>query len=317
MLGLLTNIFGHSGGQFVPPLDPEKRAFIGQMHANAAPFIGRRTVVLYGVNCLRWPCILGSGVPLNLGGRKFVGTAAHVLDRVLADKSGLYLSPGVQGGQLIDLDGCATHRTKLPASNDRRDDPFDIALIALSDTVVEAIGSEILFVEVNEIDFDDPEQFGAYYFLHGFPRSRSRVNPWKRTVRCKSLPYGSILYAGERGVWNAAHEDIYVDLDFDRTKTVDDFGRRVRTPGPKGVSGCGIWRLCKAGVRPSEWSVDEVRLVAIEHRWESELQVLRGTKICYLNQIIAHNYPDCFLMAQSQWRELQGRGRRASSPAAS
>lgn len=295
MFGIIRRLLGDAdSGLVVPSANPEVRDFIRHMHGVAAPYIGRRTVAIYGVSCIRLPYILGSGVPFQIGPCRFVLTAAHVLDRALALKRGIYLSPGTQGGRLVALDGCAVHKSQMPPSGSRLDDTYDVCAIRLTEQVVQQLGPDMEFVRLTEMDWNDEALPGSYYMMHGFPLSNMRVNLCRRTVRCESLPYGTITYVGDRGNWPAAEPAVYIDLDFDRTKSVDDHGRRVKTPSPRGVSGCGIWRLSRAGVQKSTWDESHIRLVAIEHRWNRRLSVLRGTRVGYPLDIARNNYRQCF-----------------------
>jgi hypothetical protein len=283
--------------------DSPARQFIRRMHAGAAPFTGRSTIVLYGKSWLGTPRILGSGVPLIVGGLNFIVTAAHTLDASLQAKRGVYLSPGVQGGRLVSLADCAVHGSAMPSSGNRIDDLIDLRVIRLTDEAVDALGEGIQFIGLDRIDADDGHR-GTCYFLHGFPRGSVRINWCRRSFRSTSFPYGTIAYGGERGVWEPMHPDIFIDLDFHPEKNVDDFGRKVRPPKPEGVSGCGIWRLFDGRTPTAAWSVDDSRLVAIEHRWERSRHILRGTRIVYVNQILARNYQSCREEIEGRWGRL-------------
>jgi len=300
--------------QFVLPDNPVAREFINRMKREAAPVIFRRTVGIYGADARARPYILGTGIPLELAGRRFVVTAAHVMDDVQRLKHGVYLSPGMAGGLLVDLDGCRVNKTQMPKGG-RKKDSFDICLIGLTDQVIASIGPGVEFVTDEMIDYEEPRQDGAYYFFIGFPQANLKIDARRKIVRCETLNYGSIIYRDERGVWEVPPDGDYIDLDFDPSKTVDDQGRRVRTPRPKGISGCGIWRLCEAGVRTADWSVNDIRLVAIEHRWDSHLHVLRGTLYCYINQIVANNYPEVARQVYAAWQERKRLRMRAKREA--
>lgn len=303
MIEWLQRLFGCGPtDQFVVPGDTAAHDFITRMKRDAAPVIFRRTVGIYGADAWARPYILGTGIPLELAGKRFVVTAAHVMDDVQRMKHGVYLSPGMAGGQLLDLNGCQVNKTRLP-NEGREKDPFDICLIGLTDQVAAKIGVGVEFVTDEMIDYEEPRQDGAFYFFLGFPRANLKVDARRNIVRCESLNYGTVTYRGERGVWAVPPGGDYIDLDFDPKKTVDDRGRRVCTPHPRGISGCGIWRLAAAGVKAADWTVQVIRLVAIEHRWDSHLHVLRGTLYCYINQIVANNHPDIAKTVYAAWQE--------------
>jgi hypothetical protein len=289
--------------------DSPARQFIRRMHRDAALFTGRTTVVLYVK--MKWvgvPRSIGSGVPISVGPYRFIVTAAHVLDLPLAQRKNIFLSPGVLGGTLISLHDCAVRGSARSEEGDRLNDHIDLCAIRLTDEAVRLIGPEINFVSPDQFCYDDLSPLGTYLLAHGFPRGSFRVNLCRRTVRSRSFPYGTIPYRGERGEWSAEDPDVYVDLDFHPERAVDDYGKRVRTPSPRGMSGCGIWRLFDGRSPSAQWSINDVRLAAIEHRWNRDLHILRGTKIAYVNQLLAA-WPECQPILDGIWRSLRLSGR--------
>lgn len=295
----------------VPDDYPEARAFIRKMQDEAAPYIKRRTVVLYGANERDEPYILGTGVPLDICGNRLIVTAAHVLDEVIRGGHAVYMSAGGEGTTLFPIVPQRVRRSAMPASGDRRDDVFDLAVIDLSSDTVVRIGGGLTFVTLADCDPLDPKNRGSYYFLQGFPSERLKVNRCRNTVTCQSLPYGTITYDGIRGLWPSV-DDVHIDLDFHPRKAADERGRRVRLPRPHGISGCGIWRLSSPGVRRSEWTTANIKLVAIEHRYHSDLHLLRGTRIKYVNTILVDWYPEC----RAEMHRLWGTDRREAKPGA-
>jgi hypothetical protein len=284
----------------VPDDYPDARDFIRSMHKLAAPFIAERTAVLYGATSKGRPYILGSGVPLLIADHHFILTAAHVLDSVIRDRAAVYLSGSRRGGRLLPVDPLHCTRSALPTTANREDDPFDTCVIELPSEMVAHVADAIAFCTLDDSDPFDEAQMGSYYFLHGYPSVRMRLDVRKSTVRCESLPYGTILYDGSRGAW-PQFEDVHLDLDFNPRTNVDDAGRRAILPRPQGISGAGIWRLSSAGVERSSWSLANVKLVAIEHRYHESLNVLRGTRIKYFNRILSETFVGCREAMDHQW----------------
>lgn len=275
------------------------RQFIQKMHSTADSYTGDRAVGLYRVSCFRTPVMIGSGVALELGPERFVITAAHVLDRTLAHDQGIYLSPGIKGGRLVSVPRAQIIRSAMPATGNRDEDPFDIAVIHVLPEVAQQIGPGVKYCQLSDLGPDCEEPPEGYYLIHGFPKRFFRMNPFRRTVRARTLPYGTVLYDGNRGNWVSPPDvppAVYIDLDYDKRKAVDHQGRRVRMPHPAGLSGCGVWRLCRyRGEQLSSWSLTNVKLVAIEHSYSPRRQALRCTNIAYALQLIIRNFPDAAL----------------------
>jgi hypothetical protein len=271
------------------------RPFIRRMHGIAAPFTRARTVVLYTPDPESEPALLGTGIALAVASRRFIVTAAHVLDEALSSNTGVYVSPGAPGGALIPLDHCSVNQSHIPESGNRLDDPFDIAVIALDDSIVEHMGKGITFATIDEVDLNEKARPDGYFFLHGFPQDQFTVVSERQAVHAVSRPYVTVIYAGKRGNWPSQPGPVHTDLDYPSgfRKNIDDFGRRTKLGAPMGMSGCGIWRLYRPGTPPTAWGEHEIKLIAIEHRWRDDLQAIRGTKIIYAMQLIATNFPEC------------------------
>lgn len=57
-------------------------------------------------------------------------------------------------------------------------------------------------------------------------------------------------------------------LACDPNRITNMFGERARLPHLKGMSGCGMWRLCDPDANaPQTWTLSSIRLVGIEHTW--------------------------------------------------
>ncbi len=293
-------------GMLVPDRYPEARAFIHRMQKEAAPFVAARTIVLYSATEAGLPYILGTGVPVVVAGQYLILTAAHVFDAVITEKHAVYVSPGNAGGKLILLDPLRTLRSVRPASGRRVDDHYDSCVVVLSPEVVDQIGPGITFCQLSDLDPFDPQAMGSYYFLNGFPSLNLVINRRKNTVSCRSLPYGTFIYDGARGPWPLTEgievdPDLHVDLDFHPRRAVDDAGRRTRLPRPYGISGCGLWRLSQAGVKPEDWSIGHVRLIGIENRYDEILFVLRGTRIKHFNTILVEKIDGALVAMNVLW----------------
>jgi hypothetical protein len=138
-----------------------------------------------------------------------------------------------------------------------------------------------------ELDLTSPAQ-QAYHYVLGFPLSMTQSDPVARASDVKALSYATGLFEGERDGRDASAELL---LDYPQ-QNQDAAGLPVTVPHPRGISGCGIWRLLTPGKRMSDWSKDDVRLVAIEHRWRSDKRYLVGTAIRHAIRLIYGRYED-------------------------
>ena len=137
-----------------------------------------------------------------------------------------------------------------------------------------------------ELDIAAPRQ--AYHFVLGFPLTMTRTDPIARTSEVKAHSYATGLYEGDRDSRDSVTELL---LDYPE-QNQDAVGQLAAVPNPKGISGCGIWRLLTPGKRMADWTPDDVRLVGIEHRWRKEKRYLVGTAIRHAVRLIYGRYED-------------------------
>lgn len=62
--------------------------------------------------------------------------------------------------------------------------------------------------------------------------------------------------------------------------------------GMQGISGCGIWRICDTSPDAiEEWTPDQCKLVAIQHRYDQGNAFVHATWISFVCQRIVADYP--------------------------
>jgi hypothetical protein len=214
----------------------------------------------------------GSGVLLNIGDGYFLVSAAHVLDLAMIHKIGAFLSPTVLGEEPIQVDGVACGTSPLPPHRDRHDvdmrddDPYDVGFVELNQEMVNRLLPVRRFVTLREVDVDDGLRRGCYLVL-GFPKARLQreVNQDCVNLRADPLHYLTELCDDPQDEFDPTFQ---VRLKYPEIGLADD-RKEMKVPHPRGLSGCGIWRL--ADMKPSaSWSRDDVKLAAIDHMWHGE-----------------------------------------------
>jgi hypothetical protein len=96
------------------------------------------------------------------------------------------------------------------------------------------------------------------------------------------------LYEGQRDARDSAAELLLEYPEANR----DMAGQIVMVPGPKGISGCGIWRFTDPRKLMNDWKPGDVRVVGIEHRWRKAERYLIGTAIRHVISLIYGRYED-------------------------
>lgn len=112
---------------------------------------------------------IGSSFLLQVDGRKFLVTAAHVLD--LNQQSTLYVG-GRQGLELVKGNAIVT---KAPVSGRRRD-KYDFAFLELTVEFAERLGIDA-FIDANKIASNNERMDGRCFMALGYPSSRNKPKP--------------------------------------------------------------------------------------------------------------------------------------------
>lgn len=264
-------------------------AFRNRIANEATPRIAGCTVPLFGLQDGA-PIQNGSGILFAIAEKHFLFSAAHVLDYCTIHRFPYFIGAARDGERPIALSGLPVHCSSVPTTRSetdahmRDDDPLDIGVCELTQEVVNRMAPDRLFLRTQ--DLASPRQQQGIYLVTGYPFVWSELDRDAKTVYSEAFRHISQLHRG-----------VIEDRDMDRdillsypTAGEDPTGATVEMPLPDGLSGCGIWRLAVPDRPVEHWNVEDVKLVAIEHRWRSKNRYLVGTSVMYALRIIYENY---------------------------
>jgi hypothetical protein len=109
----------------------------------------------------------GSGVLLQVGDGHFLLTAAHVTEQRSAN---VLLIPSKRG--FVNLFGLFLE-SPLPPSGSRKDDNRDVAVVRLSQDLVDRIHDRLLFLDHDDCDLADITKPNDVYTVIGYPWKKS------------------------------------------------------------------------------------------------------------------------------------------------
>ena len=277
--------------------DEHFRAFVDRLMRECPPVIQRHTIAFFAEQS-RKQIQCGSGVLLQIGGRYFVLTAAHVLDLHALHRFPIYLMPDEIGGTVISLDGAKLYSSELPQSKDRLDDPMDAGFLELTPRIVSELVSSKTFLPLRDIDPHDAFHRRSWYMTVGYPYEVNVSDHERRSHTSTLFAYASWPYYGERGMppnFNPAFDLFVHFMRNDSTEGDEEIVASI--PNPKGVSGCGMWRLAAADKPIELWKPEDVRLVGIQRSWPKDLETLRGVRVFHPLKMLAESLPElnpCF-----------------------
>jgi hypothetical protein len=249
----------------------------------ALDFMQARTIAIWGdhpVHTQGEPRQYGSGVLLRVADARFVVTANHVCRLFLEQGCSCFLS-GAE--KLIPLGNAKVWR--LESS--------DLAVIRLTESVWTALSPGKSFARLPELDGrDETHEVGGIYCVFGYPSDSSTTDHEARMHKMVAEHVWGIPYG--------AHKQPL--LSFDPTRHIAIEFREGSHPHPGGMSGCGMWRVLKAGVPGATWFTDDIRLVAIEHTLgHRDGDALVGSRIGYLPTMIEAHDPSLAPVLALEW----------------
>lgn len=239
--------------------------------------IGTRTVTLF-LGSQQRPIQYGTGVLLQVADEHFVLTAAHVTDpAATGGPFTMCLGGFAEPHDVIPLPGAGFLFTPMPKSGKRDDDYRDTSIIYLtSDTADRVRTSGLEFTTTRDLDAFTVGGFEHPYVVCGYPRALSidHGDAGIESGEFLAVTGRKDPVAGELHRFNDRTEFV---LSFDHRHALDRHLKRVSVPHPRGISGCGVWRLTVAGPDfPNNLRID---LVGIQHTYNAERKLLRCTRL--------------------------------------
>ncbi len=221
-------------------------------------------------------CQERSGVLFRLGERHFVLTCAHEIKDYDKHNLPAFLGPlATDSARPIRLKNCAMVRVE--------ENGVDLAIIELENDVVEQLLPTNRFISIAEMDVQ-AAACPAYYLISGYPRTQTTMDDTGHGVKTVGLWYVTVLHNGELNPTTTFDPHIHILLSFGK-EALGENGERSLVPHPIGMSGCGIWRLTKDEDRGT-WTPEDVRLVAIQHRYDARRDYVMGSWIRFALQML-------------------------------
>lgn len=280
--------------------DPLKVAISNQIFSTArseAKHLRNYICPIYRPRTATEPELIGTGVFLAIGERRFVLTAAHVFGPVGEGHRQL-LIPSHTTGHLTELAG--TYVRSKTSENPGADDTNDVGIVLLGHDLVQEISTHA-FVSLELVDVDDIGDLRRAYVAMGFPwRVSPRVCRRSKVAKATVYSYASELLKHEKwsslGLTPASH----FLLRYAKRHSRNESGRDMTAPDPHGMSGGPLWRLEVSDDRSTA-----CRFVGIIIEWRKEHGGLLAVRIPIVLAGIAQLCPDIVhLIPQAQTLDI-------------
>ncbi len=226
------------------------------------------------------PITRGTGTCFRIASRSFLVTASHVAD--LARKEGLQLAvaDAIQGARMLPLHGrlCVAEGT------------CDVAAWELPGDLVQQLPNR-RFLSLADIDFSERVREGWFY-LHGYPECWSVDRDNKNATTTGTwFTYGAMLYDGPS--FDKYNSPYHILLGAPNAEHISADGRPAKLPQDfKGLSGCSIWQAFVLGHSLPHWTVEDVKITAIQTGTHENGTIVKGTRWMAVAYLLWQNYRD-------------------------
>jgi hypothetical protein len=239
------------------------------------------------------PELIGSAVLLEICERRFLCTAAHVLDA--RDGRDVHLPHG----RTLQPFGAAVHITQMPASGRREDDKLDFAIVELEGDNFDRFSS-YRFITLAEIDQNEVPRAGRTYAFAGYPVSRNKSKRGTAGVREHVVHYTGGPLPQDRYDNEGLNLAPHLIVDFNLKNMVE--GQEIVQPiHPRGLSGGTVWRL--GDLQEFEDHTNREGLVGIGMEFRDD--ALIAVRISVILEAIRGFFPDLdACIPRSQWIAL-------------
>jgi hypothetical protein len=108
--------------------------------------------------------------------------------------------------------------------------------------------------------------FRGTFLVAGYPFALTESDVVAQQTNTGIFGYTTLINDGERDARDKAAPLL---LEYPEQGLRESSGEAITVPHPRGLSGCGIWRLSETP-QAIEWNASDVKLVGIQHRWRPE-----------------------------------------------
>lgn len=227
------------------------------------------------------PFVAACAIKVVIAGRRFLFTAAHVID-ALNDGDLWYATSELKWSNIT---GESRH-TDPPLGSQRDQDRLDAAVIELSQPSAPLIPGP--YLSVRGMDINDVQAPGRKYIILGYPGTRTKKNFEERKVTPRALRYVGSPVSGDVYAKQGIARYSHLAMEFDRENVVDADGPTT-APHPAGMSGCGVWRFDSLS-RPG--LIERDKLVGIFIEYPSKADILVATRVSIHLEIVRHHWPE-------------------------
>jgi len=227
---------------------------------------------------------IGSGVLITINDKKYLLSAAHVLEHQFVPEMTI-----PNGEILVEIQG-ELLTSQIPLDGDREDDKFDIGILLLKKECSDELEKRFRFITIDEIDRNHKALKSHQYMFCGYPVQDTIV--LNMEIKIYPTPLKVRTKLTERQLVNLPKysKNSKWILDYKRTTQKNIVSDEDQTGShPKGVSGAGLWSIpLNFNLNPNQ---TKMKLIGImTDFFEGNDQVVCATNINIIIKIIESQF---------------------------
>ena len=223
----------------------------------------------------------GTGTLFQIGNRRFLVTAAHVVNTANKQQARLHVPEKTDGdAPLISLHGL---------SGFGGESPLDVVTIELPDAIVDRMPAR-RFLRQTEVSHDEDSALDVFY-LFGFPGKFT--DPMPLGINLHGIGILTDRYSGDAQRFGGYDARLHVLCNMPEPAQTHAHG----VPFPEdlgGISGACLWRVKRA--EPLEkWTADHIRAVAVQtgvYQQQNSRRAIRATRWGVVTTLFELKYED-------------------------
>ena len=243
---------------------------------------------IYGCNKKFDPYFIGSCVLIEVEGKKYLITAAHIIDD--NDFTTLYSSGNGDKDILVELTSKKAIVTKAEGNN-RDNDQLDFAILPLTTEMLKSIGNDVVFLNEKDFNLRKVPVERELHLAMGYPRSKNKkIDKKRKKVTTNPLVYSSSLVIDNEILeFVGGSEKFNLLLDYNNKEYKNEKFEIENSISPVGASGGGLFFI--EGMKNLENfkpNVDcNAKLVAILIEVHEEKNIILATKLSVIFDAIS------------------------------
>lgn len=213
---------------------------------------------------------IGTGIFIDLDGKPFLYTAAHVTDNLTFSELMVPTQFGIEA-----IEGYVAH-IDLPPEIQRKDDQIDIAYYRLNTQFASSMIEHFKPFPQSRQRFIKSSLELSVCSIYGYPTSKSKKRQGQHTSESATFRGASANENEYKKLGLSPETNIIIHFHKKRAVSPKN-GQRINPISPKGVSGGGIFAWPEGYELSNDWSLPQ--LVGIFHTYKQSDGLMIGTNL--------------------------------------